>query len=67
MSSLVVSRDQIRQLVAELPDHHRLPLELREYEGRSYAEIAERLDLSVGTVKSRISRAREELARRLDL
>ena len=67
MSSLVVSRDQIRQLVSELPEHQRVPLQLREYEGRSYGEIAEELDVSIGTVKSRISRAREELARRLDL
>jgi RNA polymerase sigma-70 factor (ECF subfamily) len=39
----------------------RTALVLKELEGLSYDEIAEVLDVSVGTVKSRISRAREEL------
>jgi RNA polymerase sigma-70 factor, ECF subfamily len=39
----------------------RAPLVLKEVEGLSYEEIAAALDVSVGTVKSRISRAREEM------
>ena len=39
----------------------RVVIVLHELEGLSYEEIAEILDISVGTVKSRISRAREEL------
>jgi RNA polymerase sigma-70 factor (ECF subfamily) len=38
---------------------------LREYEGMDYAQIAEIAGCSVGTVKSRLARAREELRKRL--
>ncbi|MBI5640271.1 MAG: sigma-70 family RNA polymerase sigma factor [Nitrospirae bacterium] len=47
--------------LAQLSPKFRTVLILREMEGFSYEEIAEVLDLSTGTVKSRISRAREEL------
>ena len=43
----------------------RVPLVLKEVEELSYEEIAIALDVSVGTVKSRISRAREEMGRRM--
>ena len=43
----------------------RMVIVLKELEGQSYEEIAEILDVSVGTVKSRISRARKELQQQM--
>ena len=49
----------------ELPEHHRRALVMREVSGLSYQEIADALALDLGTVKSRIARAREALRKRL--
>ena len=51
----------IEEAVNQLPEHYREPFLLREKEGFSYEEIAEVLDIKVGTVKSRINRARAGL------
>jgi RNA polymerase sigma-70 factor (ECF subfamily) len=51
----------IAAAIAELPDTHRVVLVLREYHDLDYGEIAEALELDVGTVKSRLSRARAQL------
>ncbi len=51
----------LRRLMAMLPDDHRVIITLRDLEGLSYQEIAETLDLPIGTVESRIFRARREL------
>jgi RNA polymerase sigma-70 factor (ECF subfamily) len=48
-----------------LPEELRLPLILCDLQGRAYDEIAATLELPLGTVKSRINRARLELAKRL--
>ena len=48
---------------ARLPEEQRSLLWLREVEGQSYAELAEILDIPVGTVKSRLFAAREALRR----
>lgn len=49
-----------------LPDSYRAVLEYVVIEGRSYDAAAEKFGCPVGTVKSRISRARRQLAARLD-
>lgn len=58
-------RTQTASLVADafgqLPEDQRELLWLREVEGQSYAELAEILDIPVGTVRSRLFAAREEL------
>src|SRR5262245_56699581 len=51
--------------VATLPDAQRAVLVLREYHDLDYAEIADVLELDVGTVKSRLSRARASLREHL--
>jgi RNA polymerase sigma-70 factor, ECF subfamily len=51
--------------VALLPEGQRAVLVLREYHELDYAEIADVLELDVGTVKSRLSRAREALREHL--
>lgn len=55
----------IAEAVGELPPAFRAAFVLREYHGLDYAEIAEMLDLELGTVKSRLSRARGLLRERL--
>jgi RNA polymerase sigma-70 factor, ECF subfamily len=51
--------------IAALPDAQRAVLVLREYHDLDYAEIADALELDVGTVKSRLSRARAALREHL--
>ncbi len=51
----------VQKAIERLPEKLRVPLILRDIEGFSYNEIAEQLDCEVGTVKSRIFRARESL------
>ena len=48
-----------------LPTNYRTAIVLREMEGLSYEEIAELVDCPVGTVRSRIHRARSELREKL--
>jgi RNA polymerase sigma-70 factor (ECF subfamily) len=56
---------RIRQALAELPPTLRQAVVLRDLQEFSYQEIADRLSLPEGTVKSRINRGRLELARQL--
>jgi RNA polymerase sigma factor (sigma-70 family) len=55
----------IEKAILALPDTQRMALILRRYEGRSYDQIAEILELSVPAVKSVLFRARTELRTRL--
>lgn len=41
-----------------MPEHHRVPFVMRELEDRTYEEISEAIGIPVGTVKSRLNRAR---------
>jgi RNA polymerase sigma-70 factor (ECF subfamily) len=56
---------QVRQAIGELSDEHRAVLVLREIDGCCYETIAEMLDLPVGTVRSRLHRARLQLREQL--
>ena len=55
-------KDAVDACVKELPEHHRAVFVLRELEGRSYQEIAEITGCNLGTVKSRLNRARNTFA-----
>ena len=55
-------REAVESCVAKLPSHHRQVFVLRELEGRSYQEIAEITRCNLGTVKSRLNRARTHFA-----
>ncbi len=56
----------ISKAIATLPEKYRAPIVLRDVEGRSYEEIAQILELGLGTTKSRISRARGLLREKLE-
>jgi len=57
--------DQLRGAIADLPEAFRTTIVLREIEGMAYEEIAEITGVSLGTVKSRIARARQRLQSQL--
>ncbi|MCL2095517.1 MAG: sigma-70 family RNA polymerase sigma factor [Oscillospiraceae bacterium] len=53
--------EKIREIINALPDDLREIIILRDFRDISYADIAEMLDIEIGTVKSRLNRAREKL------
>lgn len=55
----------IYDAIRELPDDMRAAIVLRDIQGCSYEEIAQILDINLGTIKSRISRGREKLREKL--
>jgi RNA polymerase sigma-70 factor (ECF subfamily) len=56
----------VGKTVSELPEHHQLVFRLRELEGKSYEEIAEITGVNLGTVKSRLHRARTSFAEMIE-
>ncbi len=65
----LLQRDQLRDVVfdaiEQLPDELRRAVTLRELEGMSYEEIAEAMECPIGTVRSRIFRAREAIDKKM--
>ena len=55
-------RELVQSSVEQLPEHHRVVFVLRELEGKTYEEIAEITSCNLGTVKSRLNRARNRFA-----
>jgi RNA polymerase sigma-70 factor (ECF subfamily) len=55
-------RELVQRAIAQLEPDQRALVALRDIEGLSYEEIVEVTDLPLGTVKSRLHRAREKLA-----
>jgi RNA polymerase sigma-70 factor (ECF subfamily) len=58
-------RDAVERALRDVPEPYRTALILRDLEEMSYEEVAEVLQISLGTVKSRITRGRDALRRRL--
>ena len=58
---------RVTEAMDELPEHYRVVLWLRDAEDLSYQEIAEVLDLPIGTVRSRLARARASLKKAVGL
>ncbi len=56
-------KEKVEDAVRELPEHHRVVFVLREIEGKTYDEIADITGCNLGTVKSRLNRARNNFAR----
>lgn len=59
-------QEAIREKIARIPDVYRLPVILKDIEGKSLDEISEILELKEGTVKSRINRGRKLLQEALE-
>ena len=55
----------LREAILTLPDHYRKPVTLCDLQGKSYSEAAALLDCPVGTVRSRLNRARSMLLDKL--
>jgi RNA polymerase sigma-70 factor (ECF subfamily) len=62
----LLERERVLNVLAELPDHHRVALVLREYEGRSHEEIGHALGLSSSQAKALIHRAKGSFRRAWD-
>ena len=61
----VADAETVQRAIAELPVEFREIVVLREMEGFSYKEIADLSDVPIGTVMSRLARARKQLQKAL--
>jgi RNA polymerase sigma-70 factor (ECF subfamily) len=59
----ILERDEVRAVLAELPDHHREALVQREFDGRSHEEIAANLGMTAPQAKALIHRAKGSFRR----
>jgi len=57
--------DEVKSALESLPDNFRLPIVLADLEGFSYKEIAEMLEIPIGTVMSRLHRGRKSMQKML--
>lgn len=57
--------ETVTSTIEKLPEELRIAIQLREIEGMSYEDIAKVMDCPIGTVRSRIFRAREAIAQQL--
>ena len=57
--------DEVKLALEDLPERYRMPILLADVEGFAYKEIAEILDVPIGTVMSRLHRGRKQLQKRL--
>ena len=61
----MLADDQVKAALESLPDNFRLPVILADVDGFSYKEIAEMLDVPIGTVMSRLHRGRKAMQKAL--
>ena len=57
--------DEVKTALEELPETFRIPVLLADVEGFSYKEIAEIVDMPIGTVMSRLHRGRKAMQKKL--
>ena len=57
--------DEVKNAIEELPEAFRMPLLLSDVDGFSYKEIAEMLDVPIGTVMSRLHRGRKAMQKQI--
>jgi RNA polymerase sigma-70 factor (ECF subfamily) len=55
----------VNATIEQLPEELRTAIQMREIEGMSYEDIAKAMDCPIGTVRSRIFRAREAISEQL--